>query len=376
VTPIRGTDVPLLPQAKWSTNGTTVAGGNGKGEQFDQLNQPGGLYVDDNQTVYVADFNNHRVVAWSSETTLSQVVAGGKGQGGALHQLYRPTDVIMDRSTYSLLICELGNKRVVSWPHRGGIHGDLVLSDIQCFGLTMDDRGFLYVSVVDKDEVRRFKLGESQGTLVAGGNHKGDRLDQLNLPIFLFVDRDHSLYVSDYNNHRVVKWVEGAKQGELVAGGHGPVGNLTQLLNPYGVVVDGMGTVYVADEGNHRIMRWSRGATEGNLIVGGMGMGDKPNQLNTPAGLSFDRHGRLYVVDGGNSRLQRFHYSRMHSLFTLERFSSTMEFLTFRFKIISNIVIITSPTASKQRWARFRFFSNLNRTETEMCKTELKPRGI
>jgi sugar lactone lactonase YvrE len=306
VTPIRGTDVPLLPQAKWSTNGTTVAGGNGKGEQFDQLNHPGGLYVDDNQTVYVADFYNHRVVAWSSETTSGQVVAGGNGQGSALHQLSGPTDVIMDRSTYSLLICDLGNKRVIRWPHRGGIHGDLVLSDIQCFGLTMDDRGFLYVSVVDKDEVRRFKLGESQGTLMAGGNQKGDRLDQLDFPLFLFVDRDHSLYVSDYNNHRVVKWVEGAKEGVLVAGGHGPGGNLTQLLNPNGVVVDGTGTVYVADAGNHRIMRWSRGVTEGNVVVGRMELGDKPNQLNTPAGLSFDREGHLYVVDLENNRLQKF----------------------------------------------------------------------
>ncbi len=342
MTPIRGTDVPLLPQAQWSNNGTTVAGGGNRVDQFDQLDNPAGLYVDDDETIYVADFNNHRVVAWTNEKTSGQVVAGGNGQGSALNQLDRPTDVISDRSMKNLLICDSGNARVIRWFYLMGIRGEILLSNIRCFGLTMDARGFLYVSVMDKHEVRRFKLGESQGTVVAGGNNKGDCLDQLNLPAFFFLDRDDSIYVSDYNNHRVVKWVEGAKQGELVAGGHGPGGNLTQLLNPTGVLVDVMGTVYVSDGGNHRIIRWPRGATEGNLIVGGMGTGDKPNQLNTPVGLSFDRDGQLYVVDQGNHRLQRFHSSGTHGLFILEQFPSTMESFTFRSKITCNIAIITT----------------------------------
>ena len=33
-----------------------------------------------------------------------------------------------------------------------------------------------------KDEVRRYRRGESQGTMVAGGNGDGNRLDQLFSP--------------------------------------------------------------------------------------------------------------------------------------------------------------------------------------------------
>jgi hypothetical protein len=39
-----------------------VAGGNGEGDGINQLSAPSGLYVDDDQTVYVADLSNHRIV--------------------------------------------------------------------------------------------------------------------------------------------------------------------------------------------------------------------------------------------------------------------------------------------------------------------------
>ncbi|CAF4331526.1 unnamed protein product, partial [Rotaria magnacalcarata] len=93
----------------------------------------------------------------------------------------------------------------------------------------MDEQRYLYVSDVGKDEVRRYQLGEKNGTLVAGGNGEGAGLNQLNFPIYLFVDRDHSVYVSDYANNRVMKWVEGAKEGIVIAGGQGKGSALTQL---------------------------------------------------------------------------------------------------------------------------------------------------
>ncbi|CAF5058556.1 unnamed protein product, partial [Rotaria socialis] len=96
-------------------------------------------------------------------------------------------------------------------------------------GLAMDDQRYLYVTDWIKNEVRRYQLGEKDGTLVAGGNGQGDGLNQLNYPRYLFVDRDHSVYVSDNENHRVMKWVEGAKEGIVVAGGQGQGNALTQL---------------------------------------------------------------------------------------------------------------------------------------------------
>lgn len=47
---------------KWSSNGITVAGGNGVGEHLDEFCNSYGIYVDNDQTIYIADSGNHRVI--------------------------------------------------------------------------------------------------------------------------------------------------------------------------------------------------------------------------------------------------------------------------------------------------------------------------
>ncbi|CAF4852893.1 unnamed protein product, partial [Rotaria sp. Silwood2] len=70
----------IHPNARWQQNGITVAGGNRQGNGINQLSNPWGLYVDDDQTIYVADRLNHRIVEWKWGATSGQVVAGGNGQ--------------------------------------------------------------------------------------------------------------------------------------------------------------------------------------------------------------------------------------------------------------------------------------------------------
>ncbi|CAF4267983.1 unnamed protein product [Rotaria magnacalcarata] len=298
--------IDVHPNSRWKQNGITVAGGNGQGNGINQLSNPWSLYVDDDQTVYVADQYNHRIVEWKSGATSGQVVAGGNEEGSGDHQLSNPRDVIVDKERDSLIISDYSNERVVQWPRRNETSGETIISNINCWGLTMDENGSLYVADIRNDEVRRYKKGESQGTVVAGGNGRGNRFDQLSCPRYVFVDGDHSVYVSEWGNHRVMKWMKGKKEGIIVAGGQGQGNGLTQLSYPGGVVVDQLGTVYVTDDGNARIMRWPKGATQGSVIVDGKGEGGQSNQLNGPIGLSFDRHGNLCVVDYGNHRVQKF----------------------------------------------------------------------
>ncbi|CAF4991840.1 unnamed protein product, partial [Rotaria socialis] len=213
-----------------------------------------------------------------------------------------------DKETDSLIICDLRNRRVVRWSRRSGTtQGAILIDNIDCWGLAMDEQRYVYVSDAAKHEVRRYQLDEKNYTLVAGGNGQGNGLNQLNFPTYLFVDRDHSVYVSDNENHRVMKWVEGAKEGIVVAGGQGKGSALTQLSSPEGIFVDTLGTLYVADTWNDRVMCWTQGdKKQGTAIVGGNGEGKGANQFNCPRGLSFDRHGNLYVADNENNRVQRF----------------------------------------------------------------------
>jgi sugar lactone lactonase YvrE len=264
------------------------------------------VYIDDDQTIYVTDCGNDRIVEWKCGANNGQVVAGGNGHGNETNQLHWPRDVIVDKQRDDLIICDRDNRRVMRCPRRNGTSGQIIISNIDCWGLTMDNNGYLYVSDSVKHEVRRWKMNDTSGTLVAGGNGKGNRLNQLDCPTFIFVDQDHSVYVSDCVNDCVMKWIEGAKEGIIVAGGQGKGNGLTQLSGPRGVIVDHLGTVYVADCNNHRIMCWSKGAAQGIIVVGGNGEGEQTNQIICPLGLSFDRQGNLYVADCNNHRVQRF----------------------------------------------------------------------
>ncbi|CAF4425972.1 unnamed protein product, partial [Rotaria magnacalcarata] len=293
--------------ATWVQNGVTVAGGHGYGDATNQLSHPFGLFVDDDQTVVIADFGNHRIMQWKNgDTTNGQVVAGGNGAGNRLHQLNLPTDVLIDKDTDSLIICE--GRRVVRWSRRSGTtKGEILIDNIDRYGVAMDEQRYLYVSDVGKHEVRRYKLGEKNGTRVAGGNGEGNGRSQLNVPTYLFVDRQQNVYVSDRENHRVMKWNKGVKEGIVVAGGQGQGNALTQLSSPQGIFVDTLGTLYVADSLNDRVIRWTQGdKKQDTVIVGGNGRGAGANQFNVPIGLSFDRQGNLYVVDWNNNRVQRF----------------------------------------------------------------------
>jgi sugar lactone lactonase YvrE len=189
---------------KWKRDGINIAGGNGRGNALNQFSSPKGIYVDDNdQKIYIADYSNNRIVEWKYRAKNGHIVAGGNRKGNRMDQLDHPRDVVVDHKNDSLIVCDHKNRRVVRWSRRNG----------------------------------------ANGTIVAGENGRGKRLDQLNDPSFLFVDEDHSVYVSDWGNNRVMKWMKGAKEGIVVAGGQGQGNSLTQLYSPEGVILDQRGNV-------------------------------------------------------------------------------------------------------------------------------------
>ncbi|CAF1434215.1 unnamed protein product [Adineta steineri] len=290
---------------KWKQNAITAAGGNGYRQKINQLNGPYGIFIDEKKNIFIADCWEHRVVEWKRNAKEGQIIAGENGRGNRMDQLYSPTDVIIDQQSQSIIITDLGNRRVIRWMNQ---NQQILIDNISCCGLAMDKHGFLYVSDWKKNEVKRWKMGEynNEGIIVAGGNGKGNQLNQLDYPSFIFVDEDQSIYVSDMSNHRVTKWKKGAKEGRIVAGGNGRGKNLNQLSSPQGVIVDQLGRIYVAEYWNDRVMRWCEGKEEGEIVVGGDGEEKQSNQFNSPRGLSFDDEGSLYVADFSNHRVVKF----------------------------------------------------------------------
>lgn len=290
----------------------TVAGEH-HGNPTSPLQSPCGVAVDENQTMYIADSNNHRIVAWRINATVGETLVDGNNGSYQFNRLYYPTDVLLDRETQSLFICDDGNRRVMrqfldSSNNATSDDNDtmqLIIDNIDCGGLAMDKNGFLYVSDYAKHEVRRYKKdGDMHGTRVAGSNQSGHSLQELNEPSYLSVDDQANLYISDSGNHRVVKWLQGSIEGIVVAGGNGTGNRLMQLSYPRGISVSREGDVYVVDSLNNRIMRWELQANQGMPVIA-------DGWIGGAEGLSSDRYGHFYAADKKNNQIKLLSFSNI-----------------------------------------------------------------
>ncbi|CAF4966335.1 unnamed protein product, partial [Rotaria socialis] len=82
--------------------------------------------------------------------------------------------------------------------------------------------------------VMKWVEGAKEGIVVAGGQGKGSALTQLSCPNGIFVDTLGTLYVADWGNSRVMRWTQGdKKQGTVIVGGNGKGDGANQLSCPW-----------------------------------------------------------------------------------------------------------------------------------------------
>ena len=185
-----------------------------------------------------------------------------------------------------------------------------------------------------------WKIGASNGRVIAGGRGQGNRLDQLNWPTDVLIDKEtNSLLIADRGNGRVLRWSRrqettqgeiivdnidcrglaidhqrylyvsdiencevrrytiGDKNNIVVAGGNGQGNQLNQLNYPTNLFVDEEQALYVSDNNNQRVMKWNKGANQGIVVAGGRGHGSALTQLSYPRRLFVDTSGTIYVID-------------------------------------------------------------------------------
>ena len=283
--------------------------GGSSGGSLSQFNEPIDVFVK-NDTIYVADLKNHRIVRWDPGASEGVLVAGGNSEGSNLNQLYLPISVHVTPNG-DIYVADQSNHRIVKW-----------------------------------------EAGASEGIIVAGGNGDGQGLNQLQYPRSIVVDSDNNIFVSDNGNHRVVKWTPGATEGVVVAGKAegNPGDGLAFLAHPHGIDLESDGSVIIADNNNSRVVRWKKDATEGELVgiysnptsiavdhndniyiseqynnrvikvpagstsstfngsvvAGGYGGGSNKNQFNQASGVHVDEVGDLFIADKNNNRVKKY----------------------------------------------------------------------
>ncbi|MER8003921.1 RICIN domain-containing protein [Streptomyces sp. NPDC095613] len=317
-----------------------------------QLNRPYGVAVDSNGTLYVSDYNNHRVRKITTDGKISTVAgtgaAGYRGDNGPAvsAQLNCPREVVVDGAG-ALYIVDANNHRVrkvtadgtistVVGTGTAGFSGDggpATAARLNLpLGVAVDRTGVLYVSEYHNHRVRRV-TADGEISTVAGAGPAGFKGDggpaasaHLRNPHGLAVDGEGNLYIADANNHRVRKVaVDGtistvAGTGSGGFGGDGGPSSSAQLNLPLGVVVDSTGALFVSDHRNHRVRKVAVDGTISTVVgtgSGGFGGDGGPSssaQLNMPFGLTVDCVDALYIADHANNRVRKVASARMAGL--------------------------------------------------------------
>ncbi|CAF1387642.1 unnamed protein product [Rotaria sordida] len=232
-------------------SGTTVAGqaSASAGTTAAYLSYPTGLYVDSNdniyvsdsgiagsannqrrkpygivqdpstKTLYIADYNNHRVMSYTEGASMGTMVAGSNRSGTSNIELYNPVGIYLDSFTNSLVIANFGAHNIVRWVLgasswtlvAGNITGSSGNSSTTLYsptGVTLDPMGNVYVADALNSRIQFFMSGQSEGTTIVGiTNTSGSSSTQLSVPYTVRLDSQLNLYVVDMGYNRILKFL-------------------------------------------------------------------------------------------------------------------------------------------------------------------------
>jgi trimeric autotransporter adhesin len=342
---------------------TTVAGdgvcdygGDGGPAASAHLNYPGGIHVDSEDSLYIADTFNNRIRKVSAAGIMMTIggdgTAGfsGDGRQATLARLSKPLGVAID-SEGNLYIADTGNNRVRMVSRTGvistiagtgnsgfsGDNGSAVAAQLSYpAGVAVDGGGNVYIADVGNSRIRKVTprgiISTVAGTGTAGFSGDGGlaTIAQLGfssdsffvggpLPVGLAVDGAGNLYIADANNQRVRKVTSDgiistvAGNGGDIAfvgarpesvGDGGPATD-AQFARPAAIAVDAARNLYIADAFNSRI----RKVTPNGVISTVVGSGEygfdgdgglaTAAKLSSPVAVAIDREGNLYFSDIG-----------------------------------------------------------------------------
>ena len=170
-------------------------------------------------TLYVSDYGNDRVMRYVEGNNTGVLVAGGNGQGNNINQLNYPMGIYFESVSNSLIIANTYAHNIVRW-RIGDSNWTLIAGNLNAsrgnssssffnpYGLTVDPTGNVYVADSGNYRIQFFSVGQVEGRTIAGiTGVLGSNSTLLNGPYEITFDNQLNPYVADTLGNRVQKFL-------------------------------------------------------------------------------------------------------------------------------------------------------------------------
>ncbi|MFH0974689.1 MAG: NHL repeat-containing protein [Spirochaetota bacterium] len=323
---------------------------NNGGVSADSLSGPSAVTVDASG-VYVADYNNHRVMYYAGTGTTATRVYGQGGSftantqnngGVSADSLYRPSSVAVDAG--GVYAADFYNNRVLYYAGTGttatrvyGQGGSFTanyqnnggLSENSLYrpsGVAVSTGG---VYIVDHFNYRALYYAGTSTTATRVYGQEGSyntrienyveiNADSLYQPTGAAIN-DSGIYIADRYNHRVIYYAGTSTTASRVYGQGGSFntgspnkgGVSADSLNYSSAVAADADGVYIADRENHRVLYYAGTSTTATRVYGQGGSfntrlpnkgGISADSLNMPYAVAIGPDG-IYIADAYNHRV-------------------------------------------------------------------------
>jgi len=319
---------------------------------------PGGVAVDSEGNVYVADANNHRIRKITPAGVVTTFAGSGTGQfanGTGTNASFRNPQGLAFDSSGILYVSDYLNHAVRKITPAGvvttlvgnGVTGTLNLP----VGITVDSSGNVYVSrvshiiqkITSVGVVTTFAgngtSGSADGTgtnatfNVTGGvavdsagnvyvaEQTGNRVrkitpagvvstfaSSINSATAIAIDSSNNLYVTGFSNGLISKITPAGVVTSFVGGTAG-YSDGGWFFEPVGLSVNSIGEIFVADKNNHRIRRilpvGVATTFAGSGTIGATNATGTSATFYFPQATAVDSAGNVYVADSTNRQIRR-----------------------------------------------------------------------
>jgi DNA-binding beta-propeller fold protein YncE len=276
------------------------------------FNGPRSLAFAPDGTLYVADSRNHRIVHLESDGRVLDTwgsFADGVSEPAPIGSFNEPWGLAVgpDGSVY---VSDTWNHRIQKFTADGQpitTWGQYGQADQQYGfwgprGLTVDAEGNVYVADTGN---KRIVVFDPDGNFLSEFGSAGLDPGQFDEPVGVAVDADGIVYVTDTWNQRIQTFEPSADKSFFtpqrqwdVFGWYGQ-----SLENKPFIAVNEEGHVFITDPELYRVIEFT---PEGEVVRTWGDFGESPTNFGLASGIAVDAEGHVWVTDGEFNRVMRF----------------------------------------------------------------------